>query len=72
MKNKDNYKVEKSLSAGKNSTYTIKGNDGKESGLGFGSKSEAQSHIDSRIALGQDPLSWSTDYDAMADALLNS
>lgn len=69
--NKNNYSSKQSLKAGTNSSYTI--TDGnKESGLGFNSKDEADDYIKDRLEKGQDPMGLSTDYDKLADYLLNN
>ena len=64
-------KVEKSFSAGKNSSYSVRDNNGNKSAYGFDSKSDAQAHINERESIGQSPTSINTDYTAMAEYLLN-
>jgi hypothetical protein len=69
--NNSEYKVEKSLKAGSNSSYIIKHNDNK-SAIAFDSEENAVNHIQNRISLGQDPMSISVDYDKMAAHFLNN
>lgn len=64
-----NYSTSKNLSAGKNSNYVIKDNDGNTSIIAFDSREEANNHINEMLSLGQDPLKITIDYDAMGKSL---
>jgi hypothetical protein len=64
------YTAQKTASAGRDSSYSIKDSNGKGSGLGFDSYAEAKRHIDHRLELGLDPMSDNYDVDAHAQWLL--
>lgn len=51
----------------KNSGYTIRG-----SSIGFDTRAEAIAYIERRESIGQDPLSWVTDYEKMSKYLINN